>query len=82
LVQNGNLGVYYEQINTGRLPYFHRLDVSLSRKIIISKTSVLNITAAATNVYNRENIFYFDILNYKRINQLPFLPTLGFSLTF
>ncbi|MCF8429233.1 MAG: carboxypeptidase-like regulatory domain-containing protein [Bacteroidia bacterium] len=82
LVQNGNLGVYYEQINTGRLPYFHRLDVSLSRKIIISKSSVLNITAAATNVYNRENIFYFDILNYKRINQLPFLPTLGFSLTF
>ncbi len=82
LVQNGNLGVYYEQINTGRLPYFHRLDVSLSRKIIISKTSVLNVTAAATNVYNRENIFYFDILNYKRINQLPFLPTLGFSLTF
>ncbi|MFZ4796512.1 MAG: TonB-dependent receptor [Bacteroidia bacterium] len=82
LVQNGNLGVYYEQINTGRLPYFHRLDVSLSRKFNISKTSVLNITAAATNVYNRENIFYFDILNYKRINQLPFLPTLGFSLTF
>jgi hypothetical protein len=82
LVQNGNLGVYYEQINTGRLPYFHRLDVSLSRKIIISKSSVFNITAAATNVYNRENIFYFDVLNYKRINQLPFLPTLGFSLTF
>jgi hypothetical protein len=82
IVQNGNLGVYYDQINTGRLPYFHRLDVSLSRKFNISKTSVLNITAAATNVYNRENIFYFDILNYKRINQLPFLPTLGFSLTF
>ncbi len=82
LVQNGNLGVYYDQINTGRLPYFHRLDISLSRKFNISKTSVLNITAAATNVYNRENIFYFDVLNYKRINQLPFLPTLGFSLTF
>lgn len=82
LLQNGNLGVYYEQINTGRLPYFHRLDISLSRKFNISKTSVLNITAAATNVYNRENIFYFDVLNYKRINQLPFLPTLGFSLTF
>lgn len=82
LVQNGNLGVYYDQINTGRLPYFHRLDISLSRKIIISKTSNLNVTAAATNVYNRENIFYFDVLNYKRINQLPFLPTLGFSLTF
>jgi hypothetical protein len=82
LVQNGNLGVYYDQINTGRLPYFHRLDVSLTRKFNISKYSVLNITAAATNVYNRENIFYFDVLNYKRINQLPFLPTLGFSLTF
>lgn len=82
LVQNGNLGVYYDQINTGRLPYFHRLDVSISRKLIITKTSNLNVTAAATNVYDRENIFYFDVLNYKRINQLPFLPTLGFSLTF
>lgn len=82
LVKNGNLGVYYDQLNTGRLPYFHRLDASISRKFNLSKTSVLNITAAATNVYNRENIFYFDVVNYKRINQLPFLPTLGFSLTF
>lgn len=82
LAQNGNLGVYYDQINTGRLPYFHRLDLSLSRKFTLSKTSVLNVTAAATNAYNRENIFYFDVLNYKRLNQLPFIPTLGFSLTF
>lgn len=82
LQQNGSLGVYYDQINTGRLPYFHRLDLSLSRKFNLNKRSVLNITAAATNAYNRENIFYFDVLNYKRINQLPFIPTLGFSLTF
>jgi len=82
LDQNGSLGVYYEQLNTGRLPYFHRLDASITRKINVSKKSVLNITLAATNVYNRENIFYFDVLNYKRINQLPFLPTLGFNLNF
>jgi hypothetical protein len=82
LDQNGSLGVYYGQLNTGRLPYFHRLDASITRKINVSKKSVLNITLAATNVYNRENIFYFDVLNYKRINQLPFLPTLGFNLNF
>lgn len=83
LQQNGQLGIYFgDNLNTGRLPYFHRLDLSLSKKITLNEKSTLNISAAATNVYNRENVFYFDRVNYKRINQLPIMPTLGISLSF
>ncbi|MBC7384379.1 MAG: TonB-dependent receptor [Bacteroidia bacterium] len=81
--QNGNLGISYNSsINTGRLPYFHRMDVSVSKKFFVREHQVLTITASATNVYNRENIFYFDRLNYKRINQLPIMPTIGVNYTF
>ena len=81
--QNGNLGINYNsETNTGRLPYFHRLDLSISKKFFIREHQILTITASATNVYNRENIFYFDRVNYKRINQLPIMPTLGVNYSF
>lgn len=79
---NGDLGILYGDINTGRLPYFHRLDFSIKNKMQLSKNSELNIIASCVNVYNRANIFYFDRVNYTRVNQLPILPSLGFNLTF
>lgn len=80
--QNGNLGIYYTDVNTGRLPYFHRLDLSLSRKFEVREHQTLTLILAATNVYNRANIFFFDRLNYRRIDQLPVMPTFGFNYTF
>lgn len=82
LTQNGTLGYYYTDINKGRLPSFHRLDVSLSKKMNFRKNQSLTITAAATNVYNRDNIFYFDRARFTRINQLPIIPTLGINYSF
>jgi hypothetical protein len=29
-----------------------------------------------------DTIFFFDRLNYRRTNQLPIMPTLGFNFTF
>jgi hypothetical protein len=81
--QNGNLGIYFTDINTGRLPYFHRLDASISKKFSFKKESrSMMVILSATNVYDRDNIFYFDRLTYKRINQLPIMPTLGFNYIF
>ena len=80
--ENGELGINYANLNEGRLPYYHRLDISISKKIEISERSILEITASATNAYNRENIFYFDRINHKRVDQLPLLPSGGVSLTF
>lgn len=80
--QNGNLGIHYTDVNTGRLPYFHRLDASISKKIQFGNHQTMTFILSSTNVYDRENIFFFDRLNYKRINQLPIIPTLGFNYIF
>ncbi|UPT68323.1 MAG: hypothetical protein M0D57_06715 [Sphingobacteriales bacterium JAD_PAG50586_3] len=79
---NGDLGIIYAGLNQGRLPYYHRLDVSLRRKFMFSEKMTLDAVISCTNAYNRDNIFYFDRINYKRINQLPILPTLGLAFTF
>ena len=58
---NGNLGIIYSNINEGRLPYYHRLDVALKHKFEISDNTTLETSLSITNVYNRNNIFYFSI---------------------
>jgi len=83
LSQNGQLGILYEdQINAGRLPYYHRLDISLKRSISFSKGYRLEAVASVANVYNRSNIFYFDRVRYSRVNQLPIIPSLSVNFSF
>ncbi len=79
---NGDLGIQYAELNKGRLPYYHRLDLSISKTIKVAKKSDLDISASLTNVYNRENIFYFNRIKYERVNQLPIMPSIGASITF
>lgn len=79
---NGELGIVYGPLNQGRLPYYHRLDVNLKKMIPTGEDSELEISLSITNVYNRENIFYFDRIRYERVNQLPFMPSIGINWTF
>lgn len=79
---NGELGIEYAELNEGRLPYYHRLDASISKKIQLSKNINIDITGSITNAYNRENIFYFNRVKYKRVNQLPIMPSIGASIKF
>lgn len=74
--------VYSDTRNGGRLPYYHRLDFSIQKKIIFSKYNSLELNFSLTNAYNRENIFYFDRIRYERVNQLPILPTAGIKFNF
>lgn len=77
LTENGNLGVLLSLLrNGGRLPYYHRLDVSLKRQFFFSKDSRLEITASVTNAYNRPNVFYVDRVTSQKVEQLPILPSL------
>lgn len=78
---NGNLGIIYGDLNTGRLPYFHRMDVSLSKEWRFSKRSALQAKLSIVNTYNRDNIFYFNRVLHERVNQLPILPSIGVSYT-
>ena len=83
LTENADLGIVYsDERNGGRLPYYHRLDVSLKKTITFSKTMRLEAVASVTNAYNRDNIFYFDRVRYERVNQLPILPSIGLTFHF
>ncbi len=80
---NPDLGIVYaDKRGGGRLPYYHRLDVSVKRMFRFSKYTNLEVTASATNVYDRPNIFYFDRVRYSRVNQLPILPSLSATFQF
>jgi len=82
-IQPNDLGILYsDKRNGGRLPYYHRMDISIKRLFKFTKFSNLEVTASATNVYNRPNIFYFDRLRYSRVNQLPILPSLSATFQF
>lgn len=78
----GQLGTIFAPLNQGRLPQYHRFDLSLRKRFLFSENASLDAVASCTNVYNRDNIFYFDRVNYRRLNQLPILPTLGLSFSF
>jgi len=80
--ENGQIGYIYGTLNDGRLPSYHRMDLTVKRKFELSENSTLEAVVSVTNVYNRQNIFYFDRARYKRVDQLPLLPTAGVSLTF
>ena len=83
LITNGILGVLYaDQINGGRLSYYHRLDFSARKRFILSKKSSLDATFAITNIYDRNNIFYVDRLTNIRVYQLPLFPSVNLSFRF
>ncbi|MBO4567966.1 MAG: TonB-dependent receptor [Bacteroidales bacterium] len=79
---NGDLGIIYGDLNKGQLPWYHRLDLDVKRKFWFTDNIVLEADFSVTNVYNRDNIFYVDIITSENIYQLPLMPSLGLTLTF
>ncbi len=78
-----NLGIIYSSDrNSGRLPYYHRLDLSLTKNIKFGKYTGVEIVGSVTNAYNRPNMFYFNRITYNRVDQLPILPTLSVKFYF
>ncbi len=80
--ENGQLGVLYGDFNTNRLPNYHRVDFSVSKVIEFSEYSELKISTGATNILNYQNIFYYDRIDNKRVDQLPIMPTLSLAYSF
>ena len=80
---NPDLGVIFSSDrNGGRLPDYHRLDLSVKRTFIFSERSKLEATLSVTNAYDRNNIFFFDRESFERVDQLPILPSLGLAFHF
>ncbi len=82
VTSNGDIGIVYDDLNGGRLPFYHRLDVTVKREFVLSVNSTMEANVGITNAYNRQNIFYFDRVNYERVNQLPFMPSAGVNVNF
>ncbi|MBP6183679.1 MAG: TonB-dependent receptor [Saprospiraceae bacterium] len=83
LTENGELGILYDgKRNAGRLPSYHRMDISLKKTWKFTKFSHLEAIASVTNLYNRNNIFFFDRVEYTRVDQLPTIPSIGLNLKF
>ena len=77
-----DLKIEFAGLNEGRLPYYHRLDISIKRKFVLGKNSILEANLGATNAYNRDNLFFIDRVTADKVYQLPLMPSLGMSLTF
>ena len=79
---NGELGVLYGELNAGRLPTYHRFDLDLKRKFYFTENIMLEADLSVTNVYNRNNVFYVNLVTSDIARQLPILPTFGLTFSF
>ncbi|MEA1877960.1 MAG: TonB-dependent receptor [Bacteroidota bacterium] len=79
---NGDLNAWFGDLNEGRLPWYHRLDISLNKTFEFSHKQKLQCTLGIINVYNRKNMFYINRLSYERIDQYPILPNLSIKYSF
>jgi hypothetical protein len=79
---NGPINYIPGTLNGGRLPDYHRFDIGIKYRYKWNEKNTLEINGGATNIYNRENIFYVDRFTFKRFNQLPIMPSVNITLTF
>ena len=73
--------IIYSKPYGGRQPTYARVDLWLERRVERGRY-VGTLRAGAVNLFNRENLFYYDLFTFKRVDQLPFLPSVGFKLEF
>ncbi len=78
----GETRVLYTYPYGGRLPDYHRLDVSAEYKFEFGENTALTVLGSATNAYDRINLFYIDLFTLERLDQLPFIPAVGLKLEF
>lgn len=82
VTQNGDMSILYGNLNSHQLPTYHRIDITIKKWWEFSEFSKLEIAAGCTNAYNRANVFYFDRVAFKRVNQLPIMPSLSMNYSF
>lgn len=79
---NEDLEFILSDINEGRLPSYHRMDLSVKKKFFLGERQTLDLTLSATNLYNYSNIFYVNRATNEVIYQLPILYNVGISWNF
>jgi len=77
--QQGVTRVLFDEPYSARLPAYHRLDLWIEKSFRRDRVRGA-LRAGAVNVYDRDNLFYFDLFTFRRIDQLPFVPSVGIKL--
>ncbi len=72
----GTRRVIYEEPYNAELPAYHRLDVAVERTIELGRMDV-TFQGSVINAYDRRNLFYVDVFTYRRVDQLPLVPSFG-----
>lgn len=76
----GTPRILYSEPYNGRMPWYHRLDISVSREYELGENSRLETQLGVINAYNRRNIFNFDYSTLQRVDQSPFFPYLSLRM--
>lgn len=76
------VGILLGEFNSKRLPYYHRLDITVKKQFKFKNSTQLEIIGSVTNTYNRKNIFYVNRITNDVVYQFPFLPSMGISYKF
>lgn len=75
----GTARTLYSRPYSERFPTYHRLDASVERSFELSPQFTVNAKAGCINIYDRDNIFYFDLNALKRVDQTPLLPYISIT---
>jgi hypothetical protein len=67
--------------NASRLPSYHRLDIIATYAFAVGNMTG-SLGANLTNVYNNDNILFYDRKTLQKITMLPFLPSASVKVNF
>ena len=73
--------ILYNAPYAERQPTYARTDIWLEKKIERGR-QVTTLRAGVINVFNRQNLFYYDLFEFRRVDQLPFTPSIGVKIEF
>ena len=68
--------ILYSSPFEGRQPTYARMDVWLEKRIEHGR-NVTTLRAGVVNLLNRDNLFYYDLFEFRRVDQLPLIPSIG-----
>lgn len=78
----GRVLTLYTRPYDGRLPSFHRLDLSVGRNFTVGRHLGLETKAGVINAYNVRNVFYYDVNTMQQVDQMRLLPYISILASF
>ncbi|MFN1835645.1 carboxypeptidase regulatory-like domain-containing protein [Balneola sp. MJW-20] len=78
----GTARTLYSEPYGARLPTYHRLDMSVRKSFTLNEEWGIDLEAGSYNLYNRANVFLYDVNEVARVDQIAFIPYLSVKTRF